>query len=131
MSVRKRRWMTMDDLPQKGKPRSCKQGFLTRFAHALAQLHGGKGDCQSDLLMRECWARSNGSGNIYPYSNTWGVLCPRCQTVGYGDLRTLDRHQGAAISSLIPSLSCRMRCPNPPLPKLLSLKKGLPLCGLR
>jgi hypothetical protein len=31
--------------------------------------------------------------------------CPACQQVGAVDLRTLDRHPGGAISSLIPSLS--------------------------
>jgi hypothetical protein len=33
--------------------------------------------------------------------------CPACQQVGWVDLRTLDRHPGASISSLIPSVSCR------------------------
>ena len=36
--------------------------------------------------------------------------CPACGQFGSVDLRTLDRHPGAAISSLIPSVSCR-RCP--------------------
>jgi hypothetical protein len=30
--------------------------------------------------------------------------CPACQQVGAVDLRTLDRHPGASMSSLIPSL---------------------------
>ena len=32
------------------------------------------------------------------------VYCPACRTI---DLRTLDRHRNAAVTSLIPSLSCR------------------------
>jgi hypothetical protein len=40
--------------------------------------------------------------------------CPACGQVGSVDLRTLDRHRGASISSLIPSVSCRAvlaQCP--------------------
>jgi hypothetical protein len=39
--------------------------------------------------------------------------CPACGQVGSVDLRTLDRHPGAAISSLIPSVSCRRCSPTP------------------
>jgi hypothetical protein len=35
--------------------------------------------------------------------------------------RTLDRHPGAAISSLIPSVSCRRCSPNAPFAKLKML----------
>ena len=38
--------------------------------------------------------------------------------VGSVDLRKLDRHPGASISSPIPSLSCRRCSPNPPFAKL-------------
>jgi len=44
--------------------------------------------------------------------------CPACQQVGSVDLRTLDRHPGAAISSLIPSVSCRRCSPNAPFARL-------------
>jgi hypothetical protein len=43
--------------------------------------------------------------------------CPGCQMVGSVDLR-IDRHPGASISSLIPSLSCRRCSPNAPFAKL-------------
>jgi hypothetical protein len=43
--------------------------------------------------------------------------CPGCLVVGRVDLRTLDRHRGAAISSLIPSLSCRRCSPHAPFAK--------------
>ena len=51
--------------------------------------------------------------------------CPACTVVGSVDLRTLDRHRGAAISSLIPSLSCR-RCPHAPFAKLKMLTAERP-----
>ena len=38
-------------------------------------------------------------------------ISPACQQVGAVDLRTLYRHPGASISSLIPSVSCRRRAP--------------------
>jgi hypothetical protein len=44
--------------------------------------------------------------------------CPACQQVGAVDLRTLDRHPGASISSLIPSVSCWRCSPNAPFAKL-------------
>jgi hypothetical protein len=40
--------------------------------------------------------------------------CPACGQLGSVDLRALDRHPGAAISSLIPSVSCRRCSPNAP-----------------
>src|SRR5215471_6555602 len=38
--------------------------------------------------------------------------CPACNQVGSVGVRTLDRHSGAAISSLILSVSCRRCSPN-------------------
>jgi hypothetical protein len=35
------------------------------------------------------------------------VRCPACRTINALDLRTLDRHPDAAVTSLIPALSCR------------------------
>jgi len=34
------------------------------------------------------------------------VRCPACRTINAIDLRTLDRHNDAAVTSLIPALSC-------------------------
>jgi hypothetical protein len=42
------------------------------------------------------------------------------------DVRTLDRDPMVSISGLIPSLSCRWCCPNPPFAKLLGLNLNLP-----
>jgi hypothetical protein len=52
------------------------------------------------------------------------VLCPACQTVGSVDIRALDRHPDMAISGLIPSLSCRFCCDNPPFAMLIGLRKA-------
>jgi hypothetical protein len=52
--------------------------------------------------------------------------CPACTVVGSVDLRKLDRHRGAAISSLIPSLSCRRCSPNAPFAKLEALTAERP-----
>ena len=46
--------------------------------------------------------------------------------LGTVDLRTLDRHPGAAISSLIPSVSCRRCSPNAPFAKLEMLTAERP-----
>ncbi len=52
--------------------------------------------------------------------------CPACRGVGSVDLRTLDRHPGASISSLIPSLSCRRCSPYAPFAKLEMLTTERP-----
>jgi hypothetical protein len=52
--------------------------------------------------------------------------CPACGQFGSVDLRTLDRHPGAAISSLIPSGSCRRCSPNAPFAKLEMLTAERP-----
>lgn len=52
--------------------------------------------------------------------------CPGCRVVGSVDLRTLDRHPGAAVSSLIPSLSCRRCSPYAPFAKLEMLTAERP-----
>ena len=47
--------------------------------------------------------------------------CPACGQWGTADLRSLDRHPGAAVSSLIPSASCRRCSPNAPFARLETL----------
>jgi hypothetical protein len=49
------------------------------------------------------------------------VCCPACRTINAIDLRTLDRHQDAAVTSLIPALSCRSCRPNAPFAELVRL----------
>ena len=51
------------------------------------------------------------------------VYCPACRTTRDIDLRTLDRHRDAAITSLIPSLSCRSCRPHAPFAEVVRLSK--------
>jgi hypothetical protein len=55
-----------------------------------------------------------------------GFCCPACGQVGSVDLRTLDRHPAASISSLIPSVSCRRCSPNAPFarPEMLTAERS-------
>src|ERR1700730_18463608 len=50
--------------------------------------------------------------------------CPACRTTGDVDLRTLDWHHGAAVTALIPALSCRACRPNAPFAELVWLSKS-------
>jgi len=51
------------------------------------------------------------------------VRCPACRTINAVDLRTLDRHPDAAVSSLISALSCRSCRPNAPFAELVRLSR--------
>ena len=51
------------------------------------------------------------------------VRCTACRTTNAIDLRTLDRHRDAAVTSLIPALSCRSSRPNAPFAELMWLSK--------
>ena len=51
------------------------------------------------------------------------VRCPACRTTNAIDLRTLDRHRDAAVTSLIPALSCRSCRPHAPFAELVRLSR--------
>jgi len=51
------------------------------------------------------------------------VRCPACRTTSSIDVRKLDRHRDAAVTSLIPVLSCRSCRPNAPFAELLRLSQ--------
>src|SRR5271163_3462422 len=51
------------------------------------------------------------------------VRCPACQTINAIDLRGLDRHSDAAVTSLIPALFCRSCRPNAPFAELVQLSR--------
>jgi len=51
------------------------------------------------------------------------VRCPACRTINAIDLRTLDCHHDAAITSLIPALSCRSCRPNARFAELVQLSR--------
>jgi hypothetical protein len=52
---------------------------------------------------------------------TW--MCPACETLDDLDLRKVDRHPAASISSLIPSLQCGRCNGSAPLAKLVRMSK--------
>ena len=51
------------------------------------------------------------------------VRCPACRSTSSIDLRTLDRHRDAAVTSLIAALSCRSCRPNAPFAELVRLSR--------
>jgi hypothetical protein len=51
------------------------------------------------------------------------VRCPACRTITAIDLRMLDRHRDAPVTSLIPTLSCRSCRPNAPFAELVRLSR--------
>jgi hypothetical protein len=51
------------------------------------------------------------------------VRCPACRTINAIDLRTLDRHRDAPVTSLIPALSCRSCRPNAPFAEVVRLSR--------
>src|SRR6202162_3184236 len=51
------------------------------------------------------------------------VRCPPCRTMSSVDLQSLDRHRNAAVTSLIPALSCRSCRPNAPFAELVRLSR--------
>jgi hypothetical protein len=51
------------------------------------------------------------------------VRCPACRSTSSIDLRVLDRHPDAAVTSLIPVLSCRSCRPNAPFAELVRLSR--------
>lgn len=51
------------------------------------------------------------------------VRCPACHSTGSVDLRRLVRHPDAAVTSLIPALSCRSYWPQAPFAELVRLSR--------
>jgi len=51
------------------------------------------------------------------------VRCSACRSTTSIDLRCLDRHPDAAVTSLIPALSCRSCRPHAPFAELVRLSK--------
>jgi hypothetical protein len=63
-----------------------------------------------------------GAAILARYWFLW-VRCPACHTINAIDLRTLDRHRAAAVTNLIPALSCRSCRPNAPFAELVRLSR--------
>jgi len=58
-----------------------------------------------------------------PVIGSYGCAAGRAGPSTPIDLRTLDRHHNAAITSLIPALSCRSCRPNAPFAELVRLSR--------
>jgi hypothetical protein len=71
-------------------------------------------------LMAMIFSPTIGAAVTAGYWFLW-VRCPACRTINAIDLRTLDRHQDAAVTSLIPTLSCLSCRPNAPFAALVRL----------
>jgi hypothetical protein len=51
------------------------------------------------------------------------LRCPACHITNAIDLRTLDHHRDAAVTSLLSTLSCRSCRPNAPFAELVRLSR--------
>jgi hypothetical protein len=91
-------------------------------------------DAADAAAMIEAWNARLATGRRVLWSPTLGaaalagyrwltVYCPGCGTVKDVDLAKVDRHPGASISSLIPSLSCRTCRPNAPFVQIKRLSE--------
>jgi hypothetical protein len=90
---------------------------------------------RNEIHFECCWRATRG-GSLWFYPTIGAAIaagvpwlsfsCPACGQCGSLDLRTLDRHPGAAISSLIPSVSCRRCSPNAPFARLEMLTDKRP-----
>jgi hypothetical protein len=63
-----------------------------------------------------------GGASAAHYWFLW-VRCSACRSTSSIDLRTLDRHRDAAVTSLIAALSCRSCRPNAPFAELVRLSR--------
>ena len=68
------------------------------------------------------FAPTIGAAVVAQYRFLW-VRCPGCRTINAIDLRTVDRHSDAAVTCLIPALSCSSCRPNAPFAELVRLSK--------
>ena len=75
-----------------------------------------------DKQMPMLYSPTIGAAILARYWFMW-VRCPACRTINAIDLRTLDRHRDAAVTSLIPALSCRSCRPNAPFAELVRLSR--------
>jgi hypothetical protein len=72
--------------------------------------------------MRILFSPTIGAAITARYWFLW-VRCPACRTTTSIDLRNTNRHRHAAVTSLIPALSCRSCRPHAPFAELLRLSQ--------
>jgi len=87
---------------------------LQRQPHRVIKVGGGR--------MPMLFSPTIGAAITAGYWFLW-VRCPACRTINAIDLRGLDRHPYAAVTSLIPALSCRSCRPNAPFAELVRLSR--------
>ena len=85
------------------------------------RLIGAWNECQA-LRAPKIFSPTIGAAIRAGYWFLW-IRCPACRTINAIDLRTLDRHRDAAVTSLIPLLSCRSCRPNAPFAELVRLSR--------
>jgi hypothetical protein len=111
--------------------RSCAAGMgtnqrrLDRIEQKARGIEHAKVEREAKRVVAIWNARKAGTRELWFYPTMGAAVlsgypwlcfyCPACQQIGQVDLHTLDRHRGATIESLIPSLSCRRCRPNPRL----------------
>ncbi len=77
---------------------------------------------REEMRMPMLFSPTIGAAIAAGYWFLW-VRCPACRMTNAIDLRRLDRHPDAAVSSLIPALSCRSCRPNAPFAELVRLSR--------
>ena len=85
------------------------------------RLIGAWNECQA-LRAPKIFSPTIGAAIRAGYWFLW-IRCPACRTINAIDLRLLDRHRDAAVTSLIPALSCRSCRPNAPFAELVRLSR--------
>ncbi len=75
-------------------------------------------NARQEAHMPRLFAPTIGAAIAARYCFLW-IRCPACRTTNTVDLRTLDRHPDAAITSLIPWLSCHSCRPHAPFAELV------------
>jgi hypothetical protein len=93
----------------------CARRLLTDAGH-LSAIWNARQEARRPTL----FSPTIGAAIAAQYWLLW-VCCPGCWTANAVDLSTVDRHPDAAVTSLIPGLSCRSRWPNVPFAELLRL----------
>jgi hypothetical protein len=99
----------------KDQRRECPSARRCRAPNRRLERASGQADADAVLADNR---RSHQSG----YWFVW-VKCPACHMTSAIDLRGLDRHSDAAVTSLIPALSCRSCRPNAPFAELVRLSR--------
>lgn len=113
------RWKTLGrPRPAKRRPDRATDAQILEDAERLIAAWNGRQAKRMPML----FAPTIGAAVAARHWWLW-VRCPACRTTNAIDLRTLDRHPDAAITSLIPALSCRSCRPNAPFAELVQLSR--------